>query len=159
REFLLKEGDRYVQVLIDETARNMRSRMPVQVSLVVILPVRSKDDPNKVDLLVITKDIWSLRLSFDVVGTSGGLETLLIVPQETNFLGVHPTVQTRYQYQPDTQPFGVGYSLPRVGTSWIGAGASASITLNQASGRPEGSSVGLSAGQGLYSTLTDWAWD
>src|SRR5262249_36997275 len=31
RELLLKEGDPYVQVVVDETARNMRGRMPVSL--------------------------------------------------------------------------------------------------------------------------------
>ncbi len=158
RELLLNRGDEYVQVIIDEVARNMRSRMPLQVSLVVILPVKSSE-PGKVDLLVITKDIWSLRLSFDVVGTPGGLEKLLIVPQETNFLGLHHTVRTSYTYQPETHTLGLGYSIPRFGQSWIGAGASASITINRRENKPEGSSIGISAGQGLYSTRTPWAWD
>jgi outer membrane protein assembly factor BamA len=162
REFLLHEGDPYVQVIIDETARNMRSRMPLQVSLVVILPVRSKStplDPNKIDLLVITKDIWSLRLSFDMAITPGGLENFIIVPQETNFLGLHHTAQTRFQMQPETVSLGVGYKIPRFGYSWIGAGASAGVTINRRRSEPEGSSIGVSVGQGLYSTRTDWAWD
>src|SRR5690606_18491160 len=46
RELLLREGERYVQVLMDETARNMRARMPLQVSLVVIVPVKS-ESPDK----------------------------------------------------------------------------------------------------------------
>lgn len=165
REFLLKEGDPYVQVIIDETARNMRSRMPLQVSLVVILPVKPKSSegalakPDTVDLLVITKDIWSLRLSFDVAVTPGGLENLVIVPQETNFLGLHHTAQTRFQLQPETYTLGLGYKIPRFGYSWIGAAASASVTINKRESSPEGSSIGLSAGQGLYSTRAAWAWD
>jgi len=158
RELLVREGDRYVQVLVDETARNMRARMPVQVSLVVIVPVRS-EEPDTVDLLVITKDIWSLRLSTDVSGTAGGVENLLLVPQETNFLGLHHTVQTRFQLQPETYTVGVGYRVPRFGYSWIGAAASASITVNKRESSPEGSAGGISVGQGLYSTRTDWAWD
>jgi hypothetical protein len=157
RELLVHEGDPYVQVLVDETARNMRSRMPVQVSLVVIVPVKSKE-PGKVDILVITKDIWSLRLSFDIAYTPGGLENLVIVPQETNFLGQHHTAQTRFQLRPESYTLGIGYNVPRFGYSWIGAGANASITINRRTGAPEGSSVGLSAGQSLYSTRTDWAW-
>src|SRR5262249_1819230 len=50
RELLLREGEQYVQVLIDETARNMRARMPLQVSLVVIVPVKTDED-DKVDVL------------------------------------------------------------------------------------------------------------
>ncbi len=158
RELLVREGDPYVQVLVDETARNMRARMPLQVSLVVIVPVKT-DEPDAVDLLLITKDIWSLRLSFDTAVTPGGLERLVIVPQETNFLGLHHTVQTRFQMQPETFTVGVGYRIPRFGFSWVGAGASASLIFNRRRGEPEGSAIGISAGQPLFSTRADWAWD
>lgn len=156
REMLLHEGDRYMQVVIDETARNMRSRM-TQVSVVIIVPVKGSS-PDKVGLLVITKDIWSLRLSFDLAITPGGLENLLIVPQETNLLGYQHTLQTRFQYQPETYTFGAGYSIPRFGRSWLGASAGANVIINRRSGEPEGSSASISAGQGLYSTRTEWAY-
>ena len=157
REMLLRPGDQYLQVVIDETARNMRSRMPLQVSIVIILPVKTSD-PEKVGLLVITKDIWSLRLSFDTAVTPGGLENFILVPQETNFLGLHHTLQTRFQYQPEALTFGVGYKIPRFGFSWIGASASAAVIVNRRSASPEGSGVSASVGQNLYSTRTPWAW-
>jgi hypothetical protein len=157
REVLIKEGDPYQQILADETARNMRVNMPLQVSLVIIVPVRT-DTPGKVRLLVITKDIWSLRLSFDLSVTPGGLENLLIVPQETNLLGWQHTLSTRFIYQPETYTFGAGYKIPRFGSSWIGAAAAATVTFNRRSGEAEGSAASVSVGQGLYSTLTEWAW-
>ena len=157
REMLLRPGEEYIQVVVDETARNMRARMPVQVSLVVLVPVQSKE-PGKVDILVITKDIWSLRLSTGVSITPGGLENLLLVPQETNFLGLQHTVSATFQLQPQSYTLGVGYKVPRFGQSWIGASAGASITMNRVSGQPEGSSASLAVSQPLYSTRTDWAW-
>ncbi len=157
REVLLHEGEPYQQILVDETARNMRSSMPLQVSLVLIVPIKSPT-PGKVRLLVITKDIWSLRLSFDVSVTPGGIENLLIVPQETNLLGWQQTVSTRFVYQPETYTFGIGYKVPRFGSSWIGASTAASFTLNRRSGEVEGSAASIALGQGLYSTRTDWAW-
>lgn len=157
RHLLLREGDRYVQVLMDETARNMRAQMPLQVSLIVILPLKT-EDPDVVDLLMITKDIWSLRLSFDTAVTTGGLENLLFVPQETNFLGLHHTAQTRFQLRPQSYSFGVGYKVPRFGHSWIGGSANAGIIMNRASNSPEGSAMSIGFGQPLYSTLAPWAW-
>ena len=157
REMLLREGERYVQVLVDETARNMRSRMPLQVSIVIIVPTRA-EGTDEVDLLVITKDIWSLRLSFDVAVTPGGVENFVLVPQETNLLGLHHTAQTRFQYQPETYLLGVGYRIPRFGWSWVGASANANVIINRRSGDPEGSSASVAVGQGLYSTRTEWAW-
>jgi hypothetical protein len=157
REMLLKEGEHYVQVLVDETARNMRGRMPLQVSVVIIVPVQGTT-PDKVGLLVITKDIWSLRLSFDLSVTPGGVESLLIIPQETNLLGWHHTAQTRFQYQPETYSFGVGYKVPRFGSTWIGAATGATVIINRRTGEAEGSAASIGLGQGLYSTRTEWAW-
>ena len=157
RQMLLEVGEPYQKILADETARNMRANMPLQVSLVIIVPVKGKT-PDKVGLLVITKDIWSLRLSFDVAVTPGGVESLLIVPQETNLFGWHHTAQTRFQYQPETYTFGVAYKVPRFGTTWIGASTGATVTINRRSGEAEGAGLSLAVGQGLYSTRTEWGW-
>lgn len=159
REMLLREGDRWQQVTIDETARNMRVRMggALKISFVLMVPVKT-GEADTVDLIVITKDVWSLRLSFDLSYTPGGLENFLLVPQETNVGGYHHTAQTRFQYQPETYTFGLGYSIPRFGYSWIGASASASVIVNRRRGEPEGAALGASVGQGLYSTRTEWAW-
>lgn len=157
REMLLAVGEQYQQVIVDETARNMRSRMPLQVSIVIIVPVQTAT-PGVVKLLVITKDIWSLRLSFDLAVTPGGVEKFLLVPQETNVLGWQHTIRTSMLYQPETYTFGVGYAVPRFGKTWIGAGLGASVTVNRRSGEAEGSGLSLSVGQGLYSTRTPWAW-
>jgi hypothetical protein len=157
RELLLHEGDAYVQVLMDEVARNMRARMPFEVSLVVLVPVVSSE-PGKVDVLVITKDVWSLRLGFDIAATAGGLEKLVIVPEETNVAGLHHTLLTRFEMWPASLTFGLGYAIPRFGDSWIGASATGSVSYNRQQGQLEGSAVDISVGQPLYSTRTDWAW-
>jgi hypothetical protein len=159
REMLLHEGERWVQVIVDETARNMRVRMGggLKISFVLIVPLET-GEADTVDMLVITKDVWSLRLSFDMSVTPGGVENFLLVPQETNVGGYHHTAQTRFQYQPETYTFGMGYSIPRFGYSWIGASASASIIVNRRRGEPEGGGISASVGQGLYSTRTEWAW-
>ena len=157
REVLLKEGEPFQAIIADESARNMRSSMPLQVSLVILVPVKAKT-PDKVGILVITKDIWSLRLSFDLSVNPGGLENLIIVPQETNVFGWQHTVSTRFQFQPESYTFGVGYKVPRFGDSWVGASTGATMSINRRTGEPEGSSASIAVGQGLYSTRTDWAW-
>lgn len=158
REMLLREGDVYQRILADETARNMRTRMPFQVSIVLIVPVRAHD-PKKVSLLVVTKDIWSLRLSYDIAVTRGGVERFVLVPQETNLFGRHHTASATFQYLPESYSFGVGYQVPRFGTSWIGGQASANIIFNRRSWSPEGSGMAVRTGQDLYSTKTTWGWN
>ncbi|MCA9588533.1 MAG: hypothetical protein KC657_24620 [Myxococcales bacterium] len=156
REMLLREGDKYVQVLVDETARNMR-RLALQVSLVVIVATKGSA-PDRVRLLAITKDIWSLRLSYDVAVTPGGIENLSILPQETNVLGWHHTASTQFRLAPETITLGAGYRVPRFGTSWLGATASTSIIFNRRRGEPEGTSASIGVERPLYSTRTEWAW-
>ena len=57
REVLIHEGEPYDQVLVDETERNIRARMALQISVVVIQPIEGKRTPDKVRILVIVKDI------------------------------------------------------------------------------------------------------
>lgn len=157
REMLLEEGQEYQQVVVDETARNLRLRRPLQLSLVVLVPMKTETE-GKVRIVMITKDIWSLRLSFETSVTPGGLESLVIVPQETNLAGLHHTAQTRFVYQPESYTFGMGYSVPRIGKTWIAASAGANVYINKRELEPEGSAMSASVGQGLYSTRTEWAW-
>jgi hypothetical protein len=155
REVLQKVGDKWDQRLVDETARNLRSIR--QLSLVLCVPLKSKD-PDKVRLLVITKDIWSLRLNSDFRIANDQLEYLLLAPSEENLAGLHHSVGARFVYHPDTYTFGVSYRVPRIGTSWIEAVASTNVAINHDTGAFEGTSGGFAYGQPLYSTRTEWAW-
>jgi len=155
RESLLKPGDAFVQVVADETERNLRSLF--QLSLVIVVPVKGSDDQH-VRVLMITKDVWSLRLSWDLGVTSGGLEKFTLVPQETNVGGFHHTGRTQFTYQPESLTFGAGYKIPRFGTSWVGASTDFGATVNRRSGELEGGVVKAAIAQPLYSTRTPWAW-
>ncbi|MBK6460726.1 MAG: hypothetical protein IPF92_06930 [Myxococcales bacterium] len=155
RELLQRPGEAFATVIADETERNMRRLF--QISLVVVLAVKGSDDRH-VRVLVITKDVWSLRLSYDLALTSGGLETLTIVPQETNLFGLHHTARTQFTYKPESLTFGLGYKVPRVRTTWIGASADLGVTVNRRSGEAEGYVAKASVAQPLYSTRAPWAW-
>src|SRR5262249_17803173 len=99
----------------------------------------------------------SLRLSYNLSVVPGGVEDFLLVPQETNLLGLQHTASARFRYQPESYTLGVGYSIPRFGKSWIGASAGPNVFLSRQGGI-EGSAMTVSGGQGLYSTRTEWAW-
>lgn len=154
RALLLQTGDLYLTALAEETARNLRAIGQISVALAV--PIRGSA-PDRVRWLIVTKDIWSLRLAWDVSATAGGIERLTLNPQEQNLLGLHHTLSTKFVYQPLSYSFGAGYAIPRFGNSWIGASTGVGITINTA-GQAEGSSGSLTVGQPLYSTRTPWAW-
>jgi hypothetical protein len=153
---LLHEGDRYRQVLFDETVRNLR-QLP-RLSLVLAVPTAGSA-PDRVGVVVITKDVWSLRLNWDLVLTPGGVELFELQPSETNLFGTHQTIAGDFVLEPSATTFGVGYRIPRIGVSRVALLAHADVMVNRASGSPEGSYGHLIAGQPLYSGLTEWAWD
>lgn len=155
REVLLAPGQRYEQRLVDESERNLRAIR--QLSLVLIIPVRGSH-PDRVKLLVITKDIWTLRLNSNFRITNGQLEFLFLQPSEENLLGRHYSVSAQYLLEPDTQSIGVRWANRRLGGSRIETLASGNVILNRNTGRTEGSFGDFFYGQPLFSTQTEWAW-
>ena len=155
RELLLDVGGRYRQDLADETARNLRNIK--QLSLVLVLAVRGKT-PDSVRLIVITKDVWSLRLNAGYRFAGGRFEYLLIQPSEENLLGTHHGVFAQVYLQPETYALGAKYAIPRVGGSRILASVEGNVVWNRATGKPEGSFGQFNYGQPLYSTRAEWSW-
>ncbi|MCA9631503.1 MAG: hypothetical protein KC766_27785 [Myxococcales bacterium] len=155
RELLFRVGDTYRAETIEETERNLRALR--QLSVVLIVPLKGSK-PDRVRLLVITRDVWSLRLNWNARLQAGKLEQLLVQPSEENLFGTHRTVSALFALQLDRYIAGATYINPRVGDSRIQAAAIANVIFNRESGEAEGSYGGFSYGQPLYSTHTKWAW-
>jgi hypothetical protein len=155
REVLLTPGERWEQAMVDQTARNLRGLD--QLSLVLTVALRG-GAPDRVRLLVITKDVWSLRLNSDFRFAGGRLQYLLLQPSEMNLLGTHQTVSGNLVLDPATIAVGATYVVPRLAGSRINGSISASAVVNRDTGRVEGTYGALSYGQPLYSTRTTWAW-
>jgi hypothetical protein len=155
REVLARAGDRYRQAVIDETCRNLRSLQ--QTSLVLCLPVTTRS-PDRVRVVIVSKDVWSLRLNSDVRFANGRIDRLVLQPTEANLAGTHQAASFIFQLDPATYSLGARYSVPRLVGSRTMATIEASAIMNRESGKTEGSYGGLSYGQPLYSMQTRWAW-
>lgn len=83
RELLFREGDRYSGRLLAESERLLRSREFLYDARV--LPVRYVD--GRVDVLVVTRDVWTLQVGFGF-GRSGGENRFRVGVQDSNFLGL-----------------------------------------------------------------------
>jgi len=175
RELLFDAGEPYRQSRIDESARNLRDLR--QLSLVLIVPMRGSA-PDKVRVLLITKDVWSLRLNsqfelsggliyssyFGVVLTPSSLRGteltyLLLNPSEENLFGTHASVGGLFILEPDTYSTGLLFRHPRVAGSRIETRVSGNIVFNRETGDPEGSFGSFYYGQPLYSVDTEWSWN
>lgn len=157
RELLLKPGDAYRKVIVDETARNLRS-LSAQLSLVLAVPVKGSK-PGTVRVLLITKDVWSLRLnsSFSVVG--GRFESLVLQPSEQNVFGTHHVAAAQFTMLPLSYALGGYYRIPWLFGTRVQGIANADVVINRETGNSEGSYGGLVVRKPLFSTRTDWAWD
>lgn len=154
-EVLLHPGQAYDQALVDESARNLRSLQ--QLSVVLIVPLKAKE-PGKVKVLVVTKDVWSLRMAYQPVVEDGRLTYLSVQPSETNILGTHQTLAANIVLTPTNYSLGGSYAYPRIGGSRINSYVSASAILNCHTNQLDGASGYFQYGQPLYSTLTEWSW-
>ncbi len=158
-EVLLRAGDRYRQALVDDTIRNLR-RLPGVPQLSAVLVVAAEGStPDAVVVVVITKDVWSLRVNWDVVAEPGGLDQLVLQPSETNFLGTHQILGATFVLEPSTYTIGTHYVVPRLGASRVAVQASADVMVDRATGAAEGSYGSLVAGEPLFAGDTPWAWD
>ncbi len=153
REVLLEPGTPYSAALVEETARNLR-RLGI-FAVVRVVAVKG-EAPGGVALLIITKDIWSLRVNqdFDVVGSF--IRYLQLQGTESNFLGLNQRLAVDFVLRPDTLSFGQTYINRRVGGSRWYLGETASIILGRESGEPEGTRGSVVLQRPLYSLSTPW---
>jgi hypothetical protein len=83
-EAVVAPGQVWDQARIEETARLLRD--PLFTSVVAVIPVKATA-PGSVDVLIVTRDIWSLRLNTAYTFQQGKLTNLAASLSENNFLG------------------------------------------------------------------------
>jgi hypothetical protein len=156
REVLLRQGQPYHQALVDDSIRNLRQL--AQLSLVLTVATRGHLS-NGARLVVITKDVWSLRPNWNLQYTSGGLQLLSAQPAEMNLAGTHQIVNTNFALQPSSLTLGAGYANRRIQGRRLAVQASSNVIFNRQTGDAEGTFGGIVVGQPLFSPLDKWAWD
>ncbi|HEY3254324.1 MAG TPA: hypothetical protein VGJ91_10260, partial [Polyangiaceae bacterium] len=155
RELLFKEGEPYRTTFVHETARNLRNLQ--QLSIVLIVPVQGSR-PDRVRVLVITKDVWSLRLNWALELSNSHITSLVLNPSEENLFGTHAIVGALFILDPATYSLGFSLSHRRLFGSHELVQLTASMIRNRDSGAAEGSFGAFRYGQPLYSLDTRWSW-
>ena len=111
RESLLQAGDRYDLDLVEETTRNLQD--PSLSNVVAVLPVRSAT-PGMVDLLIVTRDVWSLRFNQDYELQQGQLIYYTASLSENNFLGWRKNLAVVFVMDQGEMSFGPAYIDPNI---------------------------------------------
>lgn len=154
REVLMEPGTPYVQELANESARNLR-RMGI-FSVVRVVAVQGST-PEAVGLLVVTKDLWSLRLNQDFDAVGALLQRLRLQATEQNFLGWDKRLAVDMLLRLDTLSLGQSWFDRRVaGTRWS-LSESVALILGRESGQLEGSRGSVALTRPLFSLDTRWA--
>ncbi|XXF76868.1 BamA/TamA family outer membrane protein [Myxococcaceae bacterium GXIMD 01537] len=154
REVLLEAGSTYSAALVEETARNLR-KLGI-FAVVRMVPVQGRE-PDGVALLVVTKDLWSLRLNQDFAAVGSLLQYLRLQGTEQNFLGRNKKVAADFTLRLDTVSLGQSYIDRRLGGSRWYFGESAGLILGRESGKPEGSYGSVVLQRPLFSLATPWS--
>jgi hypothetical protein len=154
RELLFQAGDRYDSERIQETLRNLQ--LLPQFGVVVIVALRGSE-PGQVKVVVIVRDVWSLRLNYQFQGTPKSINFLFVNLSEDNLLGTRTRLGSIFTLQPDRYSIGALGVHPRILGSKVDAYALGRVFVNLDSGKPEGSQAVLSVTRPLIALSDKWA--
>ena len=146
QQLLFHPGDRYSRRLLDESARILRANIYFYDASV--RPVAYAD--GKVDVLVSTKDVWTLNPGLNF-GRSGGTNTTGGQLEEENFLGTGTDLLYEHSVNVDRTVNLFQVSNSNIAGSWIGAGLSYSDNSDGRTGE-------VSVSRPFYSFETRNAW-
>lgn len=154
-ELLLEPGKPWDTARAEESARILRSLGILSVARVV--PVQSQQ-PGAVTVLVVTKDLWSIRFnqSFTLVGPV--LTYYRNQPHERNVAGRNAVVGLDFLYKRDTLAIGERVEQRRFLGTRVSVNQSAALILNHQTGKLEGGRASLGVGEPLYTLSQHWGW-
>jgi len=166
RELLIPAGDRYDPALVEESVRNLQSTSGTSVgattfpapdlsSVIVILPIISPQ-PGTVDLLVVTRDVWSLRFNtnFEVQQTT--LSLLQTSLSENNLFGWRKFFSFVFSLDLGAYWIGPTYFDPNLLGSRVTLYASANAYYSRDTGHYEGNAEAVSIHYPLFSLASHW---
>jgi hypothetical protein len=167
RELLLKPGQRWDQALVEESTRNLQSPpstvvagrtvyAPEVSSIVVILPVVSAT-PGAVDLLVVTRDVWSLRFNTNFEYQGNALTLIETSLSENNLFGWRKYLAARLNRDQGSWYYGPDYFDPNIRGTRLTLRATALFYTGRESGHYEGDAEVVSLRYPLYALSTKWA--
>jgi outer membrane protein assembly factor BamA len=166
RELLPKPGQLYDQALVEESTRNIQNPPPIVVggrslgqpelsSVVVILPIVSAV-PGQVDLLLVTRDVWSLRFNTNFEYQGNALTLLETSLSENNLFGWRKYLSAGFNMDQGRYYYGPTYYDPNIHGTHLTLWTRALFYNSRETGDYEGNSEIASLRYPLYSLATPW---
>lgn len=114
KQQLLRPGETYSVRLVAETERILRNR--IYLYDVAITPVNAKD--GRVDLQVMTRDVWTLKPGL-TASRSGGENKFGLELEELNLLGRGQEIRIARVDDVDRTSKSFDFRDPHIGRSWV----------------------------------------
>jgi hypothetical protein len=146
---LFKPGDLYDPVVLRESERLIRSRGSIADAFIV--PNAYNEETNTVDILVTTRDSWSLSTNINF-GRSGGKNHSGFGFEEKNLLGTGMHLNVLHESDVDRNRNSVGFGDPDLFRSRV------RLSLNYADAS-DGSTQNVVLGRPFYALDTRWSLD
>jgi hypothetical protein len=167
RELLLAPGQRWDELLADESVRNLQATPPLffangerfgapQVSSIVALVPVASPLPGTVDVLAVTRDVWSLRFNTNFEFQRNRLTLLETSLSENNLFGWRKQLAARFEM--DLGRFGIGptYFDPNVAGTRLTLLAAGTAWYARGGHGHEGDNELVSLRYPLYSLASRW---
>jgi hypothetical protein len=158
REVLAGPGDVWDQDVIDESQRKLRD--PLFATVAVIVAVRAADAPaaDTVDLLVVNRDIFSLRLNSNYEVQQGKVTFLALSLSENNFLGRRKLAALTFTMDQGAIALGPLYVDKNLLGRRLDLRLKGGPILERATGDLEGSEATITLARPLWSLRSKWSW-
>lgn len=148
-------GDSWDALDIRDTERSLRD--PMVYVVVTVLPVQSEEE-GCVEALVVTRDLWSLRLAWDVQSVGSTVTNLYFAVTDTNLFGTNSTFGVHYAQTLGNAAVGPTLFVPRIGGTGLDVFESFELVINREDGGIEGSRNTFTLEEPLNSSRDDWGW-
>jgi hypothetical protein len=155
QELLFHAGERLSLDAIEESGRNLRAMFILAVARIV---VARGSRPDRVVVLVMTKDNWTLRLNSNLSIDQARLDALSLSIAENNLAGRNKTISIEYALDPGRHTVGASYVDPRMNGSRHAMTMLGEVYLTRATSGTEGGYGAVTVGRPLYSLHTEWGW-
>jgi hypothetical protein len=167
RELLFKPGQPYNQALIEETTRNLQTPaslvlatgqpvpQPELSSVVAIVPIAARA-PGTVDILVVTRDVWSLRWNTVFEIQQNTLSSLHTSLSENNLFGWRKFLSVGYTMDLGQYAVGPEYLDPNILGTRLQLYANATANYTRGTTHYEGNNQVFALAYPLYSLASRW---
>lgn len=157
REVLITPGDLWDADKVEETMRRLRNPLYSTLAVIVAVKPPATAPPGTVDVLVVTRDVWSLRMNSRYALQATQLAQLAISVSENNLFGRRKTAAFVFDMDLGDYSLGPLYLDSNIAGTHLQLLAQAAAIFSRETGEFEGSEGTIVLEYPFWSLDRDWS--